>query len=443
MRSVARVIRIDRYLPNRRFDVKTLSILCVSLGLSAVAGVRGGEPTPPPDVSNVRITSPCPDPISGNPEAKIDLGAVCEDPKEAPSRPRVTVRSEFLVWWMKSNRVNASLLNTTLQRTDLGADIRAGGMSDRNAFPLFANRPLSPGEMLGTRLTVDVSFDETNSSGIEVVGTWLPRSVESNVYASGPNGRQSLILPYREVFPTDGTETGGVVAGLLNGRSLEGAVSFTTATQFWGGEVNYRACLSDGIEGLVGFRYLGLSDSLTIASNTALASGGGSTLDFLSTRNHFYGGQVGLRFTEEYDRWTFGLSTKIAAGGTRQRSTITGSGVQPTILGGGSVPVGFYALSTNSGTTSNTRFGYVPEASLRVGYALTDHLTFSVGYDFLYWDDVMRTGNQLDRNINSLNSPFVRAANGGTPVGPMSPSRLDSHNDFWVQGVTLGLALNF
>jgi hypothetical protein len=71
---------------------------------------------------------------------------------------------------------------------------------------------------------------------------------------------------------------------------------------------------------------------------------------------------------------------------------------------------------------------------------ITQHCRAFVGYDFLYWNQVVRPGNQVDRNINLSQSAVFGS---GTLSGPATPAPLFGRSDFWAQGITFGLELRF
>ncbi|HEV3261967.1 MAG TPA: BBP7 family outer membrane beta-barrel protein, partial [Gemmataceae bacterium] len=81
---------------------------------------------------------------------------------------------------------------------------------------------------------------------------------------------------------------------------------------------------------------------------------------------------------------------------------------------------------TNIGTYSRDRFAVVPEATVRVGYELTEYLRASLGYTFLYCSEVVRPGDQIDRLL-----------------GPGHPAFFFSGTDFWAQGIDAQLEFRF
>jgi hypothetical protein len=66
---------------------------------------------------------------------------------------------------------------------------------------------------------------------------------------------------------------------------------------------------------------------------------------------------------------------------------------------------GLLALSSNIGDYERDRFSMIPELNINVGYKLTQRCKLRVGYTILYWTNVLRPGDQIDREINSTLLP--------------------------------------
>jgi hypothetical protein len=101
---------------------------------------------------------------------------------------------------------------------------------------------------------------------------------------------------------------------------------------------------------------------------------------------------------------------------------ITGNTLTPA----GVITGGIFAQPSNMGTFRRNEFSIVSEVGVRVGYQVTDYMRALVGYDFLYWMNVARPGEQIDR-----------ALGGGRPVFAFRSS------DFWTHGLTAGLELRY
>ena len=79
----------------------------------------------------------------------------------------------------------------------------------------------------------------------------------------------------------------------------------------------------------------------------------------------------------------------------------------------------------------------VPEVGINLGYQFTNHIRGFIGYNFLYWSNVVRPGNQIDQAVNpNLIPPSI-------PGGPSRPT-FDFHgSDFWAQGINFGLDIRW
>jgi hypothetical protein len=107
---------------------------------------------------------------------------------------------------------------------------------------------------------------------------------------------------------------------------------------------------------------------------------------------------------------------------------------------------GLLALATNIGRFTRDRFSAVPEVGVNVGYRITDHLRAFVGYNFLYWGNVVRPADQIDRVLDaSLIPNFLNPQTGlpYTPTGALRPAVPFKETDYWAQGVTFGLEFRY
>ncbi len=229
---------------------------------------------------------------------------------------------------------------------------------------------------------------------------------------------------------------------------LNGAVRVSSTTQLGGFDVNllnspyHDACLSTTL--LAGFRYLNLHENVQIEQatmtavplalpfGTPLTVPAGSQLyinDRFQTSNQFIGGQIGGRIQGQFGFLTLGIQGKLAVGATVQSVKIDGSTafVNPA-AGGGAIPQGLLAQASNIGTHTRSAFSVVPELGVDLGWNVTRHLQLVVGYNFLYWSNVLRPGGQIDPAFNT---------NGTRPAVPF-------HNEgFWAQGLSFGVKILF
>jgi hypothetical protein len=243
-----------------------------------------------------------------------------------------------------------------------------------------------------------------------------------------------------------------------------GRVAVPSTSRLWGAEANALLALSrDGslhICALAGFRYLDLQEGLGINSfSTALNNGmptntvvflgqpvgpPGSVLvtDQFATRNQFYGGQIGGRVDYTSGKLFGSLAVKVALGDTHEvisntgMTTLTVPG-QPNIAVNGGRLVG----ASNAGHFSQEAFSVVPEVEVKVGYQVTNKIKAFVGYNFLYWAEAVRPGNQIDQTVDARQVPtsvvFTPGFVGTAPTVPFRKS------DYWAQGINFGLAFAF
>ena len=149
-------------------------------------------------------------------------------------------------------------------------------------------------------------------------------------------------------------------------------------------------------------------------------------------------------FSAEYLLWWVRrgpLPVPLVAAGTvdtgdpaTSSGPLTGPGT--AVLFGGAL-----ALRTNSGTFRHDDFVVIPELGLKAAYQVNDRLRAFMGYDFIYWSDVVRPGNQIDRNNNVGHVPTSSQFNGSDD--PRQPEPLFHRADFWAQGLAFGVELRY
>jgi hypothetical protein len=265
--------------------------------------------------------------------------------------------------------------------------------------------------------------------------------------SSDANGTPTLQFPFFNVSP-------GVVGDSLMPITFPGifagGVTVTSTLQLWGAEANGVAVLiprQAGIEvtGLLGIRYIDLQENLDISTvSSALLTVPATTLaqtDQFGTRNQFYGGQIGARLNVEWERLSLDMTAKLAVGVTHQTVDINGVSAQ-TGPGGvnGTFPGGLFAQPSNMGHFAANQFGIVPSVEWKLHYFITSGLSAFVGYDFMYWNSVVRPGSQIDRNINLTQSAVL---GNGALNGPAFPTQQFGRTDFWAQGATFGFEFRY
>jgi hypothetical protein len=325
-----------------------------------------------------------------------------------------------------------------------------------------------------TRVLAGGSFGQTFHSGIRVgAGHWFgPQQIrgvdmrifvlgqaESN-YVATTNQYALLARPFNNVNPN--TPFFGSSSEIIaDSVRATGAVQVHLENQAWGAEANYRRlllgdpCTCNRLEGLVGYRYFNMQETLWITENfTAIpgaAMGGGLPVasgvitDYFRTTNEFHGGQIGLAGSITRGRWTVDGRATVAFGNLSRSVSISGS--QNLVLNNGT-PVtangGLLAIpGANIGSFSDNVFAVIPEVGLNVGYQLTSRMRVFVGYNFLYLGNALRPGSAVNTNVDAARIPNFLPGN-PTPIpGPAQPAPQIRSSDFFIQGISFGLQFNW
>ncbi len=354
-----------------------------------------------------------------------------------PTSDDFFVETEYLLWW--ANRPRIPLLATTSDGTGQGFVGQPG------TRPLFGPGTFGPSLRDGFRIRAGGWLDDCGGHGIDASFFFLGRRSESRSF----DGLPTLTRPF--FAPNFNGEFGEVVA--LPNLST-GSLRVETDSFLWGADVNYRHALCRTCDRttawFAGYRHLNLSESLTI-TETITATGPlatdpiGTTVvvrDQFRTHNRFHGGQVGWLSQRRFGRWELDLRASVALGVTVQ--TLEIDGFQQRTRPGQATETfrgGLLATGPNLGRFDSTRFGVVPEATATLGYAVTPNVRLTAGYNFLYWSNVIRPGDQIDRVVDVSLVPNPPA---GVPAsGQNRPMPLFRQSDFWTHGLTLGAQLRW
>lgn len=364
--------------------------------------------------------------------------------RDAPGR--FWFSGEYLLWCFKD--APAPALVTQGTAASLGVLGRDG------TSVLIGESGLDGRYRSGARFTAGFTLNDRQTLGIEGSYFFLGRrGISDTRFGFGaPNG-PVLARPFFNVVT--GAEDAELV---VSPNTLGGSVRVTTDSQLQGSELNlvgglHSTCDACGnstqINGLVGFRYLELSERLGITEDLLALPGvpvlAGNTFlvrDRFDTHNQFYGGMVGLRAELRRSRISLIFNSKLALGGTHE--TVTRRGATRFTSPAGTATDqdgGLLVLPTNSGTVHGNSFAVVPEVGLTLGWNITDRLRATIGYSLLYWSEVARPGDQIDRGINPSQIPTSLGP--GTLLGAARPAPSLRGGDFWAQGITFGLEFGF
>ncbi len=353
--------------------------------------------------------------------------------------PDVWFGGEYLLWWYKKNNFPALLT--------LGPQ-SSGGVPGAPGVRTIGGTQLDNDQHSGARFNVGGYFTEYKAFGIE--GSFF--ILESKAYnfaaaANAANGSQFIGLPFFDLL--GGREAVRVITAP---NAVSGSILATTAGQcsgssrLYGGEFNFLVNLCcDGhyrLDLLLGYRHLSLEDRFRIQDDTSGTAGTASVItDKFDTNSRFNGGQVGARAEYSFGRLGLQVVGKVAVGSTDE--TLDSAGLTTLFTQNGqlnqTIPAGFLAVPGNSGRLTCEHFAVVPELNARVSFQVLDCLSVFAGYTMLYWSDVARTGDNINRNVNLLEVPaFV-----GTVPGTAPRQVTIRTSDFWAHGVSAGVEFRY
>ena len=387
------------------------------------------------------VTTPLPSATTGtplpttppDPEAPVILNT----PPVVPEVFSFWARAEYLAYWVKNAPLPISLVTG----------------DPNNPTQELLNSDQNYGMASGFRISLGVWLDPDNNLALDTNFFSLQRRSRTFSASSDDTGNPTLAFPY--INQTPGTTMNMIF--ITSPGLMTGNVSVTSTMQLWGAEMNgaialwqYRdvgnAYPSFELTGLVGLRYVDLLENLNISSMSTVLNMNPvamlSLSDSFNTRNQFYGGQIGSRINWRSDLFALDVTGKLAIGATHQSVDIQGTSTQtgpPGVLTG-TFPGGLFAQQSNIGRVSTNQSSVIPAVEMKLSMFLTSNLRAFVGYDFMYWTQVLRPGNQIDRNINLTQSTVF---GNGALLGAANPAPLFSRSDFWAQGITLGFEFRY
>lgn len=448
--------------------IQIVGSLVLLLGGAAVAlaqseAAPAPAPRPPsPEVSSAGHPAPvvadCSPPASGmaltEPLTTACSPDDCSCLKKLYPAGHTWVSAEYLLWWLRGQSTPA--LVTTGPGTAPPAQFGVLGVPGTQV--LFGGKDLDYSSTNGLRLMAGIQ-GPGHLVGIEGGAFVLEQRVIRQSFTSDAAGNPVIARPFFD-------QTGVGARTLTSGPGVfSGALEASTSSRLWGGEVNVTKaafgllndCSSIELDLIGGIRYLDLSERLSLAQrSTILPNGvsafGGNFLfapteidvaDSFAARNQFFGGQIGAALEFQYCHFFFYAVGKVGFGVNHETLNINGSST--AITPGGpttTLPGGLLALPSNIGGHGHDTFAAVPEVDLNIGYQLNRHLRFFVGYDFLYWGDVVRPGNQVS-NLRLSVGQIPTSPAFGTASNPTLPVSNLHHSDYWAHGLNAGMAFHF
>jgi hypothetical protein len=373
---------------------------------------------------------------------------------------------EYLHWWVKDAPLSVPLVSTGPEANKEGflinSDSRilygapfspAVGGNDKQSFPGFN----------GARLTVGYWLDDEQRYAVEASGFLLQSKTTTFQIRGDASGQPGLRIPVYNTIPyapggacdpdrpmvclIPPTEDG---VPLAVPGDLTGGVKITNSLQLGGLDLTgvlpiYRDN-SFQLSGLAGGTFLQLQEAFNLTADLEglptsdlYAGQSGYAIDEFKTRNRFYGATLGLRGRYAYGPAFIETTGRVSFGASQEVLTVNG-GYQdfnaPFVNSHG--PYGIFAMPANEGQFSQTHFAVVPQVKVKVGYAITPGVELTVGYDFLYDSNVIRPGDQINRNI-----PKGQTFQQDNTTGSLtSPARLFRTTGFYAQGVSFGITVH-
>ncbi|MBL8825107.1 MAG: BBP7 family outer membrane beta-barrel protein [Planctomycetia bacterium] len=398
---------------------------------------------------------------------------ICE--KRGPWQ-QVWLSAGYARWWM-SDAPFATPLATT------GAGDFAGALGDPDTRILFGDQSLDFGDFNGLRIDAGIWLNQQHTWGLGFGFTGFNKRTFTTIFDSQTTGPALITRP---IFDAQAfQQVGNIVSDPASGVS--GSLLIENSARFGGFDVHVRNNFWNSetltIDGTIGYRYFKISEKLYLTQNSAF--NGGQTpnplgiaqpntnpdipdefvfvpvnslliRDSFETRNQINGLQLGTRAEARLGAFFVNAAGKVTLGVNQQRLNIQGStsgiidGNGTTLnatggllaVGGQSPPVdGNTTFVGNLGEQSYNQFIVMPELGVQFGVQVTSHARVYLGYEWLYINDVIRPGAQIDQTINPRYVPSNPAF--GTLAGPNAPNLPRVRNDFVAQGISAGLEIQY
>jgi hypothetical protein len=438
--------------------------------VTPIAPVKPEAPAPlPPVVPVVPLMPTVPvvpeaPTVPAAPMTKLPLGqtdAVAgqhfdEEPNGPPDR--IWFHTDYLHFWTKGAHVPALVSSAT--QWDNVTDLK------NSMTTLFGDRTMEDGDHEGFRIAVGGWLDRSRTWALEAEYFDLGRHHDD--FNSGwSNGTPGLVGPLYQRNPASFLDPAYIAVPQLPAGStlplfsgVAGQIVIRTEDYFQSAGMDLRrnfwsdawvdgcdasatwtdpSVRSYHIDGVMGYRYYRLTDRVTaeehqLVYDPVYAGNMANTFDDFAASNQFNGAELGLEGTYQQGRWSLDTTARVALGVNLQEVNI--NGFQTSVLADGSTgPSQNYGALTspasmngNEGLHRRNRFVAIPKFSVEAGYQLTCHLKATVGYDVIYWGEVVRAGEQIDTL--------------GAGVGT-HPAFAWNTTSYWAQGIRAGGELTY
>jgi hypothetical protein len=303
----------------------------------------------------------------------------------------------------------------------------------------------------GARLTMGRWFDPDGELGVEITGLIFGREGTATDFDGGSN--RPLSVPVLSDTGTPG------VYDFAFPNSFDGRLGIRNAIQLLSAEGMFlHRWYGDGcwsFDGMIGYRYLWLNESLELLGQSQ-SRGGVSTFlgqtlpsgvtilttDRFRAKSEFHGLQLGGRLESRHDIFTVtafgkgGVGINLHTLRVEGNTVATGFGVTQTRVGG------IRALPSNFGRDTNTDFSLIAETGIELGIQATKCVSLRVGYNLLFWSDVVRPGTVMSE-VTTLSQVPIDPSFTATAVPNARPVTVFRASDFLAHGLVLGMVVDW
>jgi hypothetical protein len=365
---------------------------------------------------------------------------------EVPSLPpgQVWAEADFLVWWLRG-----AFLPPLVSTSPAGTPINQAGVLGTNGTTvLFGDSRVNNDARVGFRVALGGWFDEARTIGAEADFFLLEGKGTS--FSAQSSGDPILARPF-----TDALSGGPSAQRIAFPGDTAGSVQVSAGSSGLLGVgllLRERVGRGDGwnLDVLAGYRSLYFSDHLNVTENLTNTNPnnpnfiplGANILvaDRFSAKNDLQAIDLGL--TGEYRQGPVSLSVRgrLAVGFTHEVIDISGATVisAPPAAPAASTG-GLLAQTSNIGRHDRSEVSVVPQLDFKLGWQLTENLRASLGYSYLYWGNIARAADQIDRTVNPNLIPPAT-----TPTsGPNNPAFVLQRNALIGQGLNVELEYRY
>lgn len=353
---------------------------------------------------------------------------------------------EALLWFPQSRDLPVLVASTTPGQLPI---LGPGGGPANGVNALFGGE-VSPSMSAGFR--TDYGKWITKNVGIGGRFWWLDDNGES-YSATGLDGANGSVgRPFFEINPAapNGIGESALLIAYTDADSqFVGDVSAESSLEMMAAEIYGRFRLGSSachqLDFIGGYSHFRIDDKLSIYSSTTTVvsdpldppPGTVRTFsDMAEAENRFHGGQLGFELSASRGCWSVRSLTKVHLGNMQQRYNSVGSSTNGIIPAApAEFDIGMLVQEGNAGVAEREVFAFAPEANFKLAYRFRQNVSLSVGYSFIYFDNLATVGSVLDRN---LNGPLLASGQSG-----QNPAFNFDDDSLWVHGLDLGVVIDF